>query len=606
ITTNDNENQITIQVPAETTFPAKYNVTFTGVNTLNKTTDNSLITNDSQITFDSPDTVIPVAVTKDNIAQTYNVSITKREPYFTSYYNDQGVSECAVDMDGNVWLSDPTKFGTFNQVEAFANMPFFKACQPISGWHLPNKQQAQSLLDTIPSEYRIGTSGKTAIDWFNMQKDSKGVKLFALDSFETNYWLSEPGSVMGVNTHNIYSVTPSLSTKLPVWPVASDGTADNFRTITNFNVEPQNADKTVIVGNQIFIPVEAWHPKIGVANSITLNFNNTGGKVTINNSNQYKNGDTITVFPSTSAVIIPITVTSVSGKKNIYTLVLAVPTSSTLMPTPASLAPQPPFPGAWSQTVCTSESSVDITDKLLINNVVATVGSNVYINALPPPGTCWPIYLGYTTKHDLAVHPVLWWSISNKNPVNLTWFSGDQPAITPVFEWHTSSTDPSGYALSVTVPNSSSRRIQQTGYSSLASSIDDDYWVDLTLCTSPNSDNPKKILYNYLSYEWKLTVGNSFTSPWFEIPNPTNPQPCITPAVDFKTSYNAVINNSTIALHVNNDEWMVPPGGVVFPSYNFVGEMEYCREILTWKENGNSYNVTFSRECHFPENLTPN
>ncbi|HLX52468.1 MAG TPA: hypothetical protein VKR58_00910, partial [Aquella sp.] len=313
ITTNDNGNQITIQVPAETTFPAKFYVTYTGADSIINSANNSEVTNHSLQSLDS--TPVSYTVTKNNAVQNYTLSVITREPYFTSYYNDQGVSKCVVDLDGNVWLSDPTKFGTFNQVEAFANMPFFKACQPISGWHLPNKQQAKSLLDKIPSDYRMGTSGKTAIDWFNMQKDSKGVKLFALDSFETNYWLSEPGSVMGVNTNSIYSVQPSLSTKFPGWPVASDGNANaNFRTITDFYTDPQHANDTSIAGNQIFIPIDAWHPEGNVPTPIKLNFAATGGTITIN-GNKYQNGDIFTIpAANMTAPIIPVTVTSKTGK----------------------------------------------------------------------------------------------------------------------------------------------------------------------------------------------------------------------------------------------------------------------------------------------------
>ncbi|HLX52910.1 MAG TPA: hypothetical protein VKR58_03160, partial [Aquella sp.] len=168
----------------------------------------------------------------------------------------------------------------------------------------------------------------------------------------------------------------------------------------------------------------------------------TGGTITIN-GNKYQNGDIFTIpAANMTAPIIPVTVTSKTGKKNIYTLVLQ--------------ATEPVIPATIY--VCTSLGSNDNAQSPFNRIVFATIGGNTeYRIKLPAPNSCGPIdfsnqlYGDHQTQLQILAalkqNPIVWYSSTNSTYLGKTNFGFSGASIIPTFTWAQDSSDPSGYSI---------------------------------------------------------------------------------------------------------------------------------------------------------------
>jgi hypothetical protein len=318
---SNNDSKINVQVPADTPDTATFYITTTGVD--NMTINGSSVTDNSAYSFVLSDQYDCV-VTKGGTSQKYTLSFVRMASYFSLYPDKSG--KCVKDFDGNVWVSAPDANHIYSWNSATTHTFSVDNCGFTSGWQLPDAQHAQVLLNKVPLKYRAkpdgGTGTSLPIYWLNSQTEF-GLPLFKLPAFPGAwYWLSDPqdqnqASVIDITTGgNVSSVRslPKSPTLSLIWPVHK-GDINDAKTITGFTIDKQIGNAT-IVGNQIFATVGMGLMSVNL--TIT-----TGGTVTINDT-LYVNNNLLELpeLTSLSPQMIPITVTSKNGDKNIYTLVL--------------------------------------------------------------------------------------------------------------------------------------------------------------------------------------------------------------------------------------------------------------------------------------------
>ena len=343
ITTNDNGNQITIQVPAETSLPAKFYVTYTGADSIINSANNSEVTNHSLQSFDS--TPVSYTVTKNNAVQNYTVSVVTRKPYLEPIPN----TDCLKDVDSNLWSKSIIWSNDKDDYNKISNkVKFFSDCGYTFGqWSLPSVAQAKALLNLIPVSpvnYRSnpgGTDTKPVYYWFwdvkgfNNIGNGRNLWTSTLDvtdydnAYMINLNMDQPHSESVEIVSSPKDAVPSGIDGLPV----HSGDINDAKTITDFSVENQ-VGNTVIVGNQIQATISKWVNPQSIIIPVQFNFVTTGGKVSINSSD-YINEDEIKLPNNFSqqTLVIPVTVMSNNRDKNIYTLLLK------FVPPPPPLAP---------------------------------------------------------------------------------------------------------------------------------------------------------------------------------------------------------------------------------------------------------------------------
>jgi hypothetical protein len=443
-------NSIIVQVPSDTTFPLQIDASFRAADPdgrdIIKISESKYgpqsITNDTPQIF-VENTPVNYTVETDDGQETYTILVVKRAAYFTQYAD----TICIRDFDGNIWYKfmDPNNWVSWSTAVSHAeqlNTGYFKTgtCGLTSNWGLPSKSQMQLMINYLPLDNRknptqIGGISPEAT-WFNSQGFMvSGFNLWG-QSDENDNTKAYVWNLDGVTYHQTplgISTVDKNSTNMVVstWFVNSTNKND-AKTITDFSVENQPA---VIVGNKILLntPIVLPNPEHDV--QLQINFTaTTGGAVIINNAS-YSSGSKITLtshFTSQEQTrIVPVTVISNNGEKNIYTLVVKFVAH---IPTPA---PTPPLVNAFY--VCTA------SDSPFSGNIVATVGNNEFPNKLPEPGQCGTINLGSTKAKDLLTTPALWWSVDNMKPVGAPMQFANS---IPTFQWQPSNS-PSGYSLSV-------------------------------------------------------------------------------------------------------------------------------------------------------------
>src|SRR6185437_7070862 len=442
---NQNGNNITVQLPADTPNDAAipYTFTFTGVaDTILK--DDVQIDTDAEIWI-TPKSSAKLTVIKDGISKDYTISFVLK-PYFTIYDSS---NQCIQDLDGNVWVRSSLEAGAVQDTwqgdmlripGAGDSFKGFSACNiPAGKWNLPSLEPAPVLLDKLPLAYRskpVGSGNLEPTDWFNQHN-------FQLTA-GWNYWTSQRNKAIPDNAYaisiskqntGIYS-TDEASMLYPL-PFSS-GDGNSAKTITSFVLSPENSaplDAT-IVGNQIFVKIPMWVNPGSVLNS-NISISTTGGSPSSNGVPLTSNNNfALNIIQPT-----PITITAKNGDRNIYTLI--VDTNSVMPP-----VEKPNVPGLI--TMCTSSTSL-ITQGVS-HVIIATVGKNFYKQvALPPPGTCSTIDMG-TSIRDSDTYSVMWWSFTNEVAVGMTVYadqsSGTHDVIPKFKLTPTTKRDPSGYDLS--------------------------------------------------------------------------------------------------------------------------------------------------------------
>ncbi|HLX55339.1 MAG TPA: hypothetical protein VKR58_15450, partial [Aquella sp.] len=167
---DDSHLIVTVQVPAETIFPATFTISFNYGFTL-QTYDNVPVPNNTKQTFQTSGQDVAYVAVKGGVKKNYSIIVVKRDPYFTHYTDN-----CVKDLDGNIWPSNPFPKSGFiygSWQNALNKVGSFNACG-LTNWQLPSLKQAQVLLNKVPLRYRSksdgGTTGTNApIQWFNMQ-----------------------------------------------------------------------------------------------------------------------------------------------------------------------------------------------------------------------------------------------------------------------------------------------------------------------------------------------------------------------------------------------------------------------------------------------------
>lgn len=438
-------NNITVQVPAETDLTVPLFITYTGSGYVElRTTDEhaSLIPNNSSQYVSESQTFLGL---KNGKAQTYNVLVIKRAPYFTFY---DASHNCIKDYDGNIWASStypyPSQWG---DIRDYATN-FFTACNiPVGKWSIPPWGQAKSLLDKIPLAYRSKPDGPGNLepaDWLNISG-------FVL-STEQDYWTLEENKAISGNAYvmgfskqrtGLYSDS-KMSYSYYALPVSS-GPESSAKTIIDLTFTPESGtpSKGTIVGNQIFVTTTVW-ANPGTAVNANIIISTTGGTVSYNG--RLITADTGLAYNVSQPIPLTVTTKNANADKNIYTLFV-----KTTLPTPPK---KPEVPGLI--TVCSS-SGTDDPDKKFNRIIATTVGNNFYQNYLPLPGTCSQLNIGNTNIADLAAHKVIWYSFFNENPIASTSYvdqSGYYHDIIPKFLWIPADPrkpDPSGFWLYVTM-----------------------------------------------------------------------------------------------------------------------------------------------------------
>ncbi|HLX52643.1 MAG TPA: hypothetical protein VKR58_01810 [Aquella sp.] len=439
-------NQITIQLPAETSFPATFTVVFHGVSSL-QTESGAIVTSDkSTQTFTFLNQDVVYYALKDGVLQPYTVSVTKGTSYYAKY-----AEGCIKDIDGSMWSSTPTEdpfayWGTaYAFTKAYTGPQSSKDCKfPMGSWDLPSKAQFQTMI----SQYNASPKKSTTYgiyDWLSDQnfKVVSGGRYWSSSTDEADsskrYGLLLDYPVM--QTFSVYQFPEVFS----VWPVHT-GDGSDAKTITDFSMSQQIGD-TVILGNQIFATGNVLGNSKGDVAEATFNFTTTGYSTITINGKKYTNGVPI-ILPDPSSVseqIIPITVTSKNGDKNIYTLVLTI---KPILPTP----PVEPK----SLYLCTSSDSTDMPAKFN-RKVFATIGPNgEYRITLPEPGHCssFNFFVDAHPIHSISPEDlkgtIFWWSTTDTSPLIITKYfdaDGDFSLVIPTFTWVPDSTKLSGYTL---------------------------------------------------------------------------------------------------------------------------------------------------------------
>jgi hypothetical protein len=644
---NDNGGQITVQVPAETVFPATFYVTFTGADQLlinNQSTDYN-----STYTFDSP-TSIEVEAQNNSYIKKYTLSVVKRSPYFTKY-----ADKCVKDLDGNVWLSNPTQLASnWNSAVSYANS--FKACGLTSStdynWSLPDPDKAKTMLDKVPLSYRAkpdGPGNHAPSQWFSMQLES-GVPLFHLP-FLLDYWsLAEKDSnnvyVIGFNakpgTYSVLKNDPNNS--FLAWPV-HNGDEGDFKTLVNFSVTNQIGN-SMIVGNTIFITANA---DTNNPNYVQIYFSSTGGSTVNINGTRYEKSNTVNIPGKFQALqIIPITIISENQEKNIYTLVLQlvlptptpvipVPESTTVIPESTTVIPAEssviPIPAPGVVIVCTSSNSKDDDPKKqppFSRKVVATVDNNIYPNVLPAPGLCSTANIGSTPLTTLKNNPVVWWQTSNANYLGTTsYFDASNTWVDaiPTFTWTPDSSNPSGYSLTVDISTECKRDSNSpTGFSATCTTMDSTHHTNNQSIT-PTDASPKiKICSNNTNNLGILLDGDPFN---LNINNQNisdngdklSAGNCAQLTLSnngltlakYASIFGLTLITSTDAVEIDEGDYtkyLYPPTAIGIP-FNMIAETIWCHWEISWSYSEPWYWVgthgyfsvsSVVRVCNFPKN----
>jgi hypothetical protein len=618
-------NNITVQVPSDTTFPLQIIASFRNIDPDGKDiTTISVptkygpqpITNDTPQLFNEnfPNNY---TVATNNGEALYTITVVKRAAYFTKYAD----TICIRDFDGNIWYKfmDPNNWVSWSIAVSHAeqlNAGYFKTgtCGLTSNWGLPSKSQMQLMINYLPLDNRknptqIGGISPEAT-WFNSQGFMvSGFNLWG-QSDESDNTKAYVWNLDGVTYHQTplgISTVDKNSTNMVVstWFVNSTNKND-AKTITDFSVNGQSA---LIVGNQIIL--NTTFIRYNDETSFKFGFTSTnGGTVNINNA-VYINGSAVTFSdkfigqPQTE--IIPVTIISNNGDKNIYTLVLHL-----VPPTPTPVEPTALY-------ICMASDSMNNPPN---KTVVATMGNHIYKNQLPEPGSCGTVSLGSTTFQDLENNPVVWWSTSDMEALGATNFlSAAQQDTIPTFEWQADDNSPYGYSLSVEMkPNCKHDSSTPSGFSSDCFAPNQPFSrgketaSGIKICAQTDGDQQDpgylSTLFSEVYYGFNINE-QQFTS-WFNMPAVTdlNKDSCQTVPLSGSGSYMLAkyAGMSTVNLSPQRSDVGTSPEFENLKSIpiqlDMVAETKYCQWKTQWSRIQYplyiEYTVTPTMDCQFP------
>lgn len=265
-------------------------------------------------------------VTNGNSIQDYTVTLVTLPKTFQ--YFGQALQDCIYDnISGDVWQKNiPSTAKNWDDAmeSDIAGLNSKVICGTVGGWNLPTTSQMKVMLNYVPLAYRNAPeSSGSAANWFNQQ---------GFNLVNGAYWGSDIDYRYFVNILELNSSANDINsiawtTNQYTWAVYTKSAS--HKSITDFSLSLESGDQVVgtIEGNYILL-----QPKSSQINQLTakVNFTTTGDKVMINGV-PISNGDTVTLDFTQP---IPVTVVSLDGNKNIYTVrVLNTP----------SINPQPIF-----------------------------------------------------------------------------------------------------------------------------------------------------------------------------------------------------------------------------------------------------------------------